>query len=364
MQRTQGWRRLLAIVAMIGLVAAACSSDDDGDATATTTDPEQVDLIQTDSHVEAILQAGSFKCGTRDALPGFAVLQEDGTYEGFDVDFCRAVGIALSVDVEFVPVETAARFTALQTGEIDLLSRNTTITATREFGEQADFGPVWVFDGQGVMVRADSGFSEFADLDDTTVCLVEGTTTQLNITAAYEEAGLTLTEALSFADTDLVQEAFIAGRCEVWTSDRSQLAALRSAFPDTEGGPDALAILPDIFSKEPLAPAVINGSDLIDTVKVVAWAMLNAEELGVTSDNVDSLLGSDNADIQRLLGIEVEGEVFNPGFDLDPTFIRSIISELGNYGELWDRHLTPLGIPRGDNELYTNGGLHYPPPYK
>jgi general L-amino acid transport system substrate-binding protein len=286
---------------------------------------------------------------------------------GFDSDFCRAIAAAVLGDatkVEMVPLETSARFTALQSGEIDVLVRNTTETATRDGSEGASFQTITFYDGQGMMVSADSAYQGVADMDSTTICLVEGTTTQINVVTIFEFFGIQLTEALSFADTDLVQEAFIAGRCDGWTSDSSQLVALRSTYPDSAGGPEALVILPDIFSKEPLGPAVKDGdSKWGDAVNWAVIATIQAEEWGITSANVDSFLSSENPDIVRFLGGAAD---FDPGLGLPSDFAYQVIKQVGNYGEIWDAHIVPLGIARDGtvNDLWINGGLLYSPPYK
>lgn len=342
-------RGLLVLIAALALVATACSSDDN------------------ESLLDTVKSNESVKCGTRDALPGFAVLGDDGVYRGFDSDFCRVIAAAVLGDankVEMVPLETAARFTALQSGEIDVLVRNTTWTGTRDGSEGAAFVTTTFYDGQGMMVAADSPYSSVADMDGTTICLVEGTTTQINVVTIFEAKGIQLTEALSFADTDLVQEAFIAGRCDGWTSDSSQLVALRSTYPDSAGGPAALKILPDIFSKEPLGPAVKDGdSRWRDAVNWAVLATIQAEEWGITSSNVDSFLASENPDIVRFLGGSGD---FDPGLGLPADFAYQVIKQVGNYGEIWDAHITPLGISRAGtvNDIWTNGGLLYSPPYK
>ncbi len=341
-------RVLFVLVVAVAMAATACSS----------TDESLLDTVQSNDSV---------KCGTRDALPGFAVLGDDGNYTGFDSDFCRVIAAAVLGDaakVEFVPLETSARFTALQSGEIDVLVRNTTWTGTRDGSEGASFQTVTFYDGQGMMVASDSAYTSVADMDGTTICLVEGTTTQINVVTIFEFEGISLTEALSFADTDLVQEAFIAGRCDGWTSDSSQLVALRSTYPDSAGGPEALTILPDIFSKEPLAPAVTDGDTKWGSA--VNWAVMatiQAEEWGITSANVDSFLTSENPDIVRFLG---GAEDFDPGLGLPADFAYQVIKQVGNYGEIWEANITPIGIARAGtvNDLWINGGLLYSAPYK
>lgn len=381
--------RLLALLLALAFGAAACASaDDDADDSApvedaddATTDDaddsgdddadadddaddETVELTQgSGSVLEAVIANDEVRCGTRDALPGFAVLQPDGTHEGFDNDFCRAVAAAVLGDAEkvnFIDLETADRFTALQSGEIDVLIRNTTWTASRDGSEGATFLAPNFYDGQGMMVET-GVFSGLDDMDNTVVCVASGTTTEGNVATEFARRGLNV-EVLSFEDTDLIQEAFLAGRCDGWSSDVSQLTALRSAYPE---GADSLTILGEVFSKEPLAPAVSDG----DTAwaQAVNWAVLatiQAEELGITSANVDSFLDSDNPVIQRFLGIEVDGTVLDPGLGLPTDFNYQVVSQVGNYGEIYERHITPLGLPRGVNSQWLEGGLLYAPPYR
>lgn len=343
---------IIAAVMALMLLLTACSSSDEG----------------SNSLLDTVIENDSVKCGTRDALPGFAVLGADGEYRGFDSDFCRVISAAVLGDatkVEMVPLETANRFTALQSGEIDVLVRNTTWTATRDGGETASFAAPNYYDGQGMMVRTDSPYQTVADMDGTTICLAEGTTTQLNLESKFELEGITLTESLSFADTDLIQEAFIADRCDGWTSDVSQLVSLRSNYPDSEGGPEALRLLPDVFSKEPLAPAVKDGdTKWFDAVNWAVLATIQAEEFGITSSNVDSFLNSENPDVRRFLGVEVDGNVTDPSLGLPTDFAYQVVKQVGNYGEIFERNLTPLGLQRGPNSIWQEGGLLYAPPYR
>jgi general L-amino acid transport system substrate-binding protein len=327
-------------------------------------DGDTVELTQGDGVLAAVLDAGSLRCGTRDSLPGFAVLTDEGEFEGFDSDFCRVIAAAVLGDagsVEMVALETDDRFTALQSGEIDVLVRNTTFTASRDGTEGATFLQPNFYDGQGMMVAAGS-FGSIDDMDNSTVCVASGTTTEGNVATEFERRGLTV-EVLSFEDTDLIQEAFIGGRCDGWSSDVSQLTGLRSAYPD---GPDALTIFEDVFSKEPLAPAVRDGDS--EWAQVVNWAIyatIQAEEWGITSGNVDDFLTSENPSILQFLGQETgEDPVLDPGLGLPTDFAYQVISQVGNYGEIFDAHLAPLGLERGLNNVWTEGGLLYAPPYR
>ena len=384
--RTTTRRALVPLVAL-ALLGAACTSDDNdssGDDTSpeSTDAPEEttapdgteapddtVEVVQGDeSTLDAVIANDSVRCGTRDALPGFAVLTPEGDHVGFDSDFCRAIAAAVLGDaekVEMVDLETADRFTALQSGEIDVLVRNTTWTATRDGAEGATFLTPTLYDGQGIMVAADSGFGAITDLDGVIVCVAQGPTTEGN--AANEASRLGLTwEVRAFENTDLIQEAFIAGQCDAWSADSTQLVALRSVYPD---GPEALTILPEIFSKEPLAPAVADGDN--EWAQAVNWAVLatiQAEEFGIDSTNVDSFGDTEDISIQRFLGLEVEGDdgaaVLDPGLGLPSDFAFQVVSQVGNYGEIFEEHLTPLGLERGLNSLWTDGGLLYSPPYR
>jgi general L-amino acid transport system substrate-binding protein len=389
-------KRALVPLVALAMFGAACTSDSDGSSTTDSADDTEatddteapdatdapddsaddadapddtVEVVQEDgSTLAAVQDAGVVRCGTRDALAGFAVLTPEGDHVGFDSDFCRVIAAAVLGDaeaVDHVDLETSDRFTALQSGEIDVLVRNTTWTASRDGGEGATFLTPTFYDGQGIMVAADSGFGSITDLDGVIVCVAQGTTTEGN--AANEATRLGLNwEVRAFEDTDLIQEAFIAGQCDAWSSDRSQLAGFRSEWPD---GPDALTVLPEVFSKEPLAPAVADGDS--EWAQVVNWAVLatiQAEEFGIDSTNVDTFADANDVSIQRFLGLEVEGDdgaaVLDPGLGLPTDFAFQVVSQVGNYAEIFEANLTALGLERGINSLWTDGGLLYTPPYK
>jgi general L-amino acid transport system substrate-binding protein len=369
-------RAPLAICAAAALVLAACSDDDDDDAGAAS-ETTQAGSTGTGAAASppppaagetlaAVRSAGVVRCGSRDDLPGFASLDPAGDHVGFDADFCRVIAAAVLGDataVEFVDVETADRFTALQSGEYDVLVRNTTWTATRDGTEGATFLQPNFYDGQGMMVAADAGFETLDDLAGGVVCVAGGTTTEGNVATEFTRRGLDLPEVLSFEAVDVLQTAFQEGRCDGWSSDRSQLTGLRSNYPD---GPDALVILEDTFSKEPLAPAVRDGDS--QWAQVVQWAVfatIQAEEFELTSENVaDMQTSSTDPGVLQFLGAEVDGAVLDPGLGLAPDFAFQIVSQVGNYGEIYDRNITPLGLDRGTNQLWTQGGLLYAPPYR
>jgi general L-amino acid transport system substrate-binding protein len=255
-----------------------------------------------------------------------------------------------------------------------VLIRNTTFTASRDGGERSRFLTTTFYDGQGMMVRADSGYGSITDMDGTTICVLSGTTTELNLATAAAAAGIDY-EPLTFDGADEIQDAFIAGQCQGWTSDKSQLAGVRSAVPDSEGGPEALTIFEDAFSKEPLGPVVLDGDD--EWASAVDWAVIatiQAEEFGITSANVEDMTSSENLDILRFLGQPIPGEdpeaeaaPFDPGLGIDADFAVNVISQVGNYGEIYDRTVgagSPLELERALNAQYTDGGLIYAPPYR
>jgi general L-amino acid transport system substrate-binding protein len=369
--------RLASVALAAGLVLAACGgSDDDSTASApatggggtVTVEPAQ----QGGSLLDAVKARGTLKCGVNTGLAGFAAPEGD-TYVGFDADFCRAVAAAVLGDaeaIEWIPLSASARFTALQSGEIDVLIRNTTWTATRDGKEGAAFATVTFYDGQGMLVRANSGFTSVDGMANTTVCVQAGTTTELNLETYFASRGLRY-EPLVFEENDQLQEAFFAGRCDGWTSDLSQLAAFRGTWPTEQGGPTSVTILPDVMSKEPLGPLTVDGdSKWFDVVNWVTIATIQAEEFGITKANVDALVASTDAEanpaLGRFLGLVAD---FDPGLGLDPQWAVRIIQAVGNYGEIYENNVGPrtaLGIPRTGtpNALWTAGGLLYAPPFR
>ncbi|MDG2497041.1 MAG: amino acid ABC transporter substrate-binding protein [Aquiluna sp.] len=361
----------MAVASATALFLAGCATAEEETTTATTDQATTTETVveAAVSILDSVKEAGSVRCGTRDALPGFAVLNDAGEHVGFDSDFCRVIAAAVLGDasaVEMVDLETADRFTALQSGAIDVLVRNTTWTATRDGSEAATFLQPTFYDGQGMMVASNSGISSLSDMNGAIVCVAKGTTTEGN--AALESSRLGLNwEVRSFDETDLILEAFLAGQCDGWSSDVSQLTGLRSSYPN---GAAELVILGEVFSKEPLAPAVLDG----DTAwaQAVNWAVLatiQAEEFGITSANVDSIRSSTtDVGILRFLGAEVPGSdgaaVLDPSLSLPTDFAYQIVKQVGNYGEIFAKHLTPLGLDRGLNSLWNDGGILYAPPYR
>jgi general L-amino acid transport system substrate-binding protein len=314
--------------------------------------------------MEAVKARGTLICGGRTDLAGFGMLDDAGNNIGFDIDLCRAVAAAVLGDpeaVEVVPLTAADRGPALQTAEVDMLSRNVTWTSSRD-AQWGNFTIIMFYDGQGFMIRKDSGITSTDQFDGATVCVTSGTTTEQNLADFFRQNNMTY-EAVIFEETAAVYGAYEEGRCDITTSDKSQLASVRSGFAD----PEAHEILDITISKEPLTPAVPHGDDAwFDTVKIVMFALINAEELGVTQANVEEMKSSDNINVLRLLG--QEGDWGYSDLGLEPEALANAIAAVGNYGEIYDRYMGPEGIaftlPRGPNELWTNGGLVYAPPVK
>ena len=365
MRKGLTWR-LVALLAAVALLAGACDRGGDDD-------KKSGDGAKTANSLDKVTDAGVLNCGVNETVPGFGFAGAGGQIEGFDIDFCRAFAAAIFGDDtkhELKPIDADNRFVALRDGQYDVLVRNTTATSSREGADGANFAHVNFYDGQAMMVKADAGFSGVKDMDGTTVCVTSGTTTELNLADYAQQLGVKV-KALTFEENPQIQEAFVAGRCDGWTSDASQLAGIRSTFPAGDGGPESLVILPDIMSKEPLAPAVLDGadSDLYDAINLTVNGIILAEELGVTSKNVDAQASKpETPQIASLLGVAFEGEEStDPGIGLEPTFMQGVIKAVGNYGEIFDRHVgpnTPLGLKRGLNALWTKGGIQYAIPFR
>ncbi len=313
-----------------------------------------------------VQERGRVVCAGRTDLLGFGYLDADGGNIGFDIDLCRAVAAAVLGDpeaIEIVPVTAAERGPVIQTGEVDLLSRNVTWTSSRD-SQWGNFTIVMFYDGQGYMVRADSGIKSQDDMDGASVCVTSGTTTEKNLAADFRERGLDF-EAVIFEDTASVYGAFFEGRCDVTTSDRSQLAAIQAGADN----PADYEILPMIISKEPLTPVVPHGDDQwFDIVKLVMYALVNGENpaYGITQDTVDDVLASENIKARTVLGAEGDWGYSSLGLEADA--LANALRAVGNYAEIYNRYMGPDGIaftlPRGLNEHWTNGGLIYAPPIK
>jgi general L-amino acid transport system substrate-binding protein len=314
--------------------------------------------------LDAVKARGNLVCGVHTGLYGFSAPDDKGVWRGIDVDVCRAVAAAVFGNpdkVKYVPLSAQARMTALQSGEIDLLSRNTTWTLTRDTANGLNFTGVNYYDGQGFMVTKKLGVTSAKELSGATVCVQTGTTTELNLADFFRANKMDL-KPVTIEKYEEVTGAFLAGRCDAITSDASQLAAVRAN--DTPNPADYV-ILPELISKEPLGPSVRQGDDQwFDVVKWSLFAMLEAEERGLTPANVEAALKSPDPNVQRLLG--VTGDL-GKGMGLDNKWAYNIIKQVGNYGESFDRTVgmgSKLQLPRGLNALWTNGGLMYSPPIR
>jgi len=311
----------------------------------------------------AVQDKGFVQCGVTGGVVGFSAPDSNNNWSGLEVDFCRAVAAAVFDDpdaVRYTPLTSQERFAALSAGEIDILSRTTTWTMSRDTDLGISFIGTMYYDGQGFMVRAEDGIESALDLSGAAICIESGTTTELNAADYFAANGMDFTPVV-FTDQDEVVNAFEDGRCDVYTTDASALASERVRL----GSPDDYIILPEIISKEPLGPVVRQGDD--QWFKINRWvyfALLEAEELGVTQANVDEMLGSDNPAVRRLLGVEGE---FGTPIGLPNDWAYRIIKHIGNYGESYARHVGPetdIGLERGLNALWNQGGLQYAPPIR
>ncbi|WP_428458269.1 amino acid ABC transporter substrate-binding protein [Photobacterium makurazakiensis] len=317
----------------------------------------------TGSTLDKVKSAGMLKCGVSTGLPGFSSTDSKGNWEGIDVEYCRAVAAAVLKDankVQFVPLTAKERFTALQSGEIDILSRNTTWTLQRDAALGINFVGVNYYDGQGFMANKDLGISSAKELDGASVCIQSGTTTELNLADYFRVNGMKF-KPVVFDSSDQTVKGFEAGRCDVLTSDQSQLYSLRIKLSD----PTSAVVLPEVISKEPLGPAVAQGDDQwFNITKWTLSVMVNAEEYGINQSNIEDKKTSTDPNVRRLLGIEgPKGQ----GLDLVDDWSYQVIKQVGNYGDSFERTVgtgSPLKIARGLNALWNDGGIMYAPPVR
>jgi len=310
-----------------------------------------------------VKERGAVNCGVTEGVAGFSLPDEAGYWVGIESDYCRAIAAAIFNDitkVNFTPLNSTNRWEYLSNGSVDVLSRQTTWTMQRDTELGITFVGTMFYDGQGFMVRKESGVTSALELSDAQVCIEQGTTTELNAADYFAANGMNF-KTVTFVGQDETVKAYEEGRCDVYTTDSSVLAAERSGFAN----PDEHIILPEIISKEPLGPSVRTGdSQWFNLARWTYYALLNAEELGVTQANVDEMLKSTDPSIQRLLGVDGK---FGSFIGLENDWAYRIIKQVGNYGELYEKHLgenTPIGIPRGVNNLWTKGGIQYAPPIR
>lgn len=314
--------------------------------------------------LEEIQERGTLICGINNALAGFGNVDSDGNFSGFDVDFCRAIAAAMFGDaeaVEYRPLSAQERFTAVQTGEVDVLIRNTTWTSSRDTSVGLNFAPTTFYDGQGFLVRGDSGISELVDLEGRSICVQSGTTTELNLADVLGALDIQY-EPVIFETADQATSAFDDGVCEAYTTDVSGLVSGRTTLRE----PDSSVILETTISKEPLGPAVLQGEDaLFDVVKWVVFGTFQAEEFGLTSDNVAEVAEStEDPNIRLFLGLEGDNIT---GIGLPADAMMQVLMQVGSYADIYDRNLGPdtdFNIPRGLNQQYYDGGLLYSPPFR
>jgi general L-amino acid transport system substrate-binding protein len=310
--------------------------------------------------LETVKSRGKLVCGVNTGLAGFATVGPDGKWHGFDVDYCRALAAAIFNDadkIEFRPLTPQARFTALQSKEIDVLSRNTTWTLSRDTSLGLNFSAILFYDGQGIMVPAKLQARSAKNLDGATICVLSGTTTELNLADYFRLLQIKFTPVV-FETIDQTYAAYDSGRCDAVTSDTSQLLAQKTTLQQ----PNDHVVLGDVMSKEPLGPVVRHGDDQwFDIIKWVAFGLIQAEEFGVTSKNLASFTDSKDPNVRRFLG--AEGGL-GTMLGLSDDFMTRVVRLVGNYGELFERHLQPLNLARGVNNLWTQGGLLYTPPFR
>ena len=345
--------RSTLLVGTLSLSLAACGGGGD---TATT-----ANSAEGESRLDTIIERGNLICGVNGQLPGFSFVDENGEYSGMDVDICRAVAAALFDDpskVEYRDLSAQERFTAVQAGEVDILSRNTTWTVSRDTSIGMEFAPTTFYDGQGLMATNASEVQALEDLEGKSVCILSGTTNEQNLADRMRKLGVSY-QPVVFEDTDAVYAAYEQGRCEAVTSDRSQLVARRAVLAN----PEEHEVLDLVMSKEPLAPLVANGdSKWFDAVKWITYSLIQAEEFDINSQNIADFAETEDPQIARFLGQEG-----NLGQDmgLPNDFAARVVENVGNYEEIYERNIgTPFELERGQNKLWSEGGLLYSPPFR
>ena len=304
---------------------------------------------------------GSLKCANTTGYVGFSATDDAGNWKGFDIDFCRAVSAAVLGDankVIFQPVSAKNRFTILQSGEVDIVSRNTTWSVMRDATQGVTFIGATYYDGQGFLVRKDLGVNSVSELAGASICLATASSTEQTLADYFRENNMDF-RSVSFGGNTDARKGYLEGACDVFTGDQSNVASILLSFDN----PEEHMVLPEIISKEPLSPYVRQGDDQwADVIAWVRFALIAAEEFGITQANVDEIAAtSNNPEIRRMLG--VEGDV-GKALGLEANWAHNAIKAVGNYGEVWENNIAPLGLARGLNNLYSNGGLHYAPPFR
>jgi general L-amino acid transport system substrate-binding protein len=352
------WHSLLVTTLILVTPLTACNNSNQTDSGSQTTPTTNKGV----SRLETIKARGTLICGVNGEVPGFSFVDENGQYSGLDVDMCRAVAAALFDDpnkVEFRKLTADQRFSAVQSGEVDILNRNTTWTINRDTAVGMEFVPTTFYDGQGIMVPVASGVTKLEDLKGKSICVLSGTTTEQNLADQMRKRGIAEYTPIASDDVDALYSAYQEGRCEAVTADRSQLVARRSVLKN----PKEHMVLDVVMSKEPLGPVVADGdSQWFDTIKWITFATIQAEEFGINSKNLATFEKTEDPSIKRFLGLE---GTLGQDMGLPNDFAYRIVKHMGNYAEIYDRNVgQPLGLERGPNKLWTEGGLLYSPPFR
>lgn len=362
------WMLMLGLITICTFGFVGCSNEDAGTTETDGTEAaegtgEEAPPASSGAKLAEVLERGHLVLGTNNQLPGFGYMNSDGKYEGFDVEFGQVVAAAIFGDkdaIEYRPLSAQERFTAVQTGEVDILVRNTTWTLTRDVEVGLAFGPTTFYDGQGMMVPKESGITDLEGLAGARIGVEQGTTTELNLEDQMRKRGIEF-EPVLYPDQDSLVAAYESGTIDAWTTDQSALASRLTLMQD----PSAHMVLSETMSKEPLGPAVLDGdSNFFDIMQWATFATMQAEEYGMTSANVDDFLDSEDPDIMRFLG--VDGGLGSQ-LGIPDDFAYQIIKQVGNYSEIFERNLgkdSAFGLDRGINALYTDGGIIYSPPFR
>ncbi len=355
------WRYLF--LATILSLVASCTTGNNTDISPSNNgnNTNNTNNNSNSNRLDIIKQRGMLICGVNGQVPGFSFINDQGEYSGLDVDLCRAIAAALFDDptkVEFRNLTTQNRFTAVQSGEVDVLSRNTTWTISRDTTVNMDFAPVVFYDGQGIMTTKASNIKTLESLKGKDICVLAGTTTAQNLADKMREKAIDY-KPIQSSEADSLYAAYEQGRCDAVTADRSQLTARRTNLSQ----PDDHVVLDLVLSKEPLSMGLLQGEDsLFEVVKWVTYSLIQAEEFGITSNNLESYKTTEDPRIKRFLGIEGE---LGKNLGLSNDFALRVINHVGNYGEIYERNIgKPLGLDRGLNKLWVDGGLLYSPPFR